>query len=209
MYINYGCGLDAPKEWINFDASPGLRIQKNPLLYFLFKSKLNVKFPENVIYGDITKGLPGITPESCKGVYCSHVLEHLALEDFRIALKNTYTILQKDGIFRCVVPDLQYYTRKYLDEYESGNTDASLHFLQGTDLGQLKRPRTIKQIINAWLTNARHLWMWDEKSLFQELQIAGFINIRKCSFNDSTDPMFLSVERQSRFTNALAVEAIK
>ena len=40
MYIHYGCGLDAPKEWINFDASPTLRLQKTPLLGLLFQKTI-------------------------------------------------------------------------------------------------------------------------------------------------------------------------
>ena len=31
-YVQYGCGLSAPHEWLNFDASPILRLQKLPLL---------------------------------------------------------------------------------------------------------------------------------------------------------------------------------
>ena len=42
IYVQYGCGLSAPKEWINFDVSPTLRIQKTPILGSILKSKLNV-----------------------------------------------------------------------------------------------------------------------------------------------------------------------
>jgi len=94
IYVQYGCGLSAPKEWKNFDVSPTLRIQKTPIVGNLFKSRLNTVFPENVQYGDIIKGLP-VKDDSVDGVYCSHTLEHLSLEDFRKALKNTYRIMKK------------------------------------------------------------------------------------------------------------------
>lgn len=78
-YIQYGCGLAAPEGWINFDASPTLRVQKIPLVGKTIVKFLHpVIFPDNVKYGDIIAGLPGIEPESCDGIYCSHVLEHLA-----------------------------------------------------------------------------------------------------------------------------------
>lgn len=86
LFMHYGCGLDAPKEWLNYDASPTLRIQKIPIIGSLLKKKLNVEFPENVLYGDIVKGI-NLPHNSCAGIYCSHVLEHLALNEFRIALK--------------------------------------------------------------------------------------------------------------------------
>lgn len=45
------------------------------------------------------KGLPNIKKESCDAIYCSHVLEHLCLVDFRIALLNTFNILKIGGVF--------------------------------------------------------------------------------------------------------------
>lgn len=94
IYVHYGCGLSAPKEWINFDVSLTLRIQKIPIIGQIIKHKLNTVFPENVRYGDTIKGLP-IDENSCDGIYCSHTLEHLSLQDFRIALKNTRKILKR------------------------------------------------------------------------------------------------------------------
>src|SRR6478609_9406318 len=95
LYVQYGCGLSAPKEWKNFDGSPTLRIQKIPIIGSVLKSKLNVTFPSNVLYGDIVKGLP-VNANSCDGIYCSHILEHLSLQDFRQALKNSFEILKKE-----------------------------------------------------------------------------------------------------------------
>jgi hypothetical protein len=69
-YVQYGCGLSAPAEWINFDVSPTLRIQKIPILGGLLKGRLNTRFPDNVRYGDIIKGLP-VADNSCDGLYCS------------------------------------------------------------------------------------------------------------------------------------------
>ena len=114
-YVQYGCGFTAPTEWINYDASPTLRFERLPVLGKLY-TRNKQRFPENVKYGDVVKGLPE-KPETADGVYCSHTLEHLALNDFRIALKNTYKILKPGGIFRCIVPDLREITQiYYLDE---------------------------------------------------------------------------------------------
>jgi hypothetical protein len=40
----------------------------------------------NVRIGDIVKGLP-VPNQSCRGVYPGHVLEHLALDQFHVALE--------------------------------------------------------------------------------------------------------------------------
>lgn len=208
LYVQYGCGLSAPTEWTNFDVSPTLRIQKAPLIGSLLKSQLNTTFPSNVCYGDITKGLP-IAENSCDGLYSSHTLEHLSLQDFRVALKNSYKILKKGGIFRCIVPDLEHISRLYIRELDNGDHQASVKFINNTLMGITERPRGVKGIMNAFLGNAHHLWMWDSKSLGEELRKAGFTQIRECSYNDSADEMFKFVENKERFENAVAFECIK
>ncbi len=209
LYVQYGCGLRAPKEWKNFDASPTLRVQKIPLLSWILKSRMQTRFPDNVKYGDIIKGLP-INENSCSGVYCSHVLEHLSLNDFRKALKNTLRILKPGGLFRCVVPDLEFAAIKYVEALRQGDTMGSLDFCgPDTLLGLEDRARGIKGLFVSFLGNSRHLWMWDAHSLAEELKEAGFRNVRVCQFNDSEDPMFKYVEEEGRFVHAVAIESIK
>lgn len=208
LYVQYGCGLSAPEEWINFDISPTLRIQKIPLLGKLLKSQLNVTFPENVRYGDIVKGLP-VPAHSCDGLYCSHTLEHLSLEDLRKALANSYTILKKGGIFRCVLPDLEKAARTYLNDLDHGHATSSIRFMQNTLLGITARPRGIKGLLSSFFGNSHHLWMWDHASLAEELKHAGFVNIRKCNYDDCVDNMFKHVEDSGRFTDAVALECRK
>ncbi len=207
QYVQYGCGLSAPTEWINFDASPTLRLQKMPLVGDIFRKK--VDFPSNVRYGDILKGLPGIETNSCDGVYCSHVLEHLSLSDLRKALRNTYAILKPGGIFRCVLPDLASAISGYIHRKENGDKNASIWFMKETLLGLEERPKGLKQLMVSSFGNSHHLWMWDAESLTEELRQAGFIDIRKCSFNDSADGHFREVEDEGRFYSAIALEAKK
>ena len=208
IYVQYGCGLSAPKEWINFDVSPTLRIQKTPMLGSILKSKLNTAFPSNVLYGDIIKGLP-IDENSCDGLYCSHTLEHLSLQDFRQAIINSFKVLKKGGIFRCIVPDLESLARSYIKELDNGEKLASLNFMNRTALGMKERPRGLKGFFSSFFGNSRHLWMWDNKSLLAELKDVGFTQIRACKFNDSDDEMFKSVEDINRFENVVAIECRK
>jgi predicted SAM-dependent methyltransferase len=205
LYVQYGCGLSAPKEWINFDVSPTLIIQKTPLIGRLLRNRLNIIFPSNVRYGNIITGLP-IKDNSCQGVYCSHVLEHLSLEDFRTALKNTYKILGNGGIFRCVVPDLEYPARLYIESLDKGDNLASIKFVGvNTLLGVDKRKRFWSSLFGS----THHLWMWDSKSLSNELKNVGFSNIRDCKSNDSKNEMFKLVEDENRFRNVVAIECVK
>lgn len=206
MYIQYGCGLTAPEGWVNFDLSPTLILSKIPVLgSLLSKKEIIPNWPNNVKYGDIIKGLP-VPNNTCKAVYCSHVLEHLALEDFRIALNNTYKLLEKGGTFRFVLPDLNRLAQEYI---KSEKEDASIDFMDKSYLGRRSRPHGLRGLLKCILGNSSHLWMWDYQSISIELSHVGFHKIRKAEYGDSSDRMFDKVETKGRWENCLGVECKK
>ena len=203
-YVQYGCGFTAPATWINYDASPTLRFERLPLLG-KFYTRNSQRFPANVLYGDIVAGLAE-KPDSCDGVYCSHVLEHLCYNDFITALKNTYAILKPGGIFRGVVPDLKAAVTDYL---ESNSPSPASELMRNTMLGIETRSKGVGGVFKNLYGNSKHLWMWDFESLKYELEKVGFKNIRPCKFGDSTNKNFSSVEEESRFYKAAAFECSK
>lgn len=200
-YVQYGCGLCAPDNWTNFDASPTLRLERVPVLG-KFRPGGGPRFPTNVNYGDIVKGLP-LAPRSCRAIYCSHVLEHLSLSDFRVALRNTRQLLVDKGIFRLVVPDLRVTAERFVAD---PGERAAMDFMTETTLGVTERRKNILGFVRAWLGNSQHLWMWDFPSLRSELDSAGFRNIRRAQYGDSEDKMFATVEEQPRWTDAVGIQ---
>ncbi len=164
------------------------------------------RFPNNVRPGNIVKGLP-IPDQCCDGVYASHILEHLTLEDFDRALQNTKRMLKPGGIFRLVVPDLEYSAREYVRNLDSGESTASTGFLTSTGLGVSARPAGLRSSFYQALRTSAHLWMWDALSLADALGKHGFGEVRRCEFGDCKDPMFKLVEEAGRFVNAVAMEA--
>jgi SAM-dependent methyltransferase len=203
-YVQYGCGWFAPKGWINFDASLTLKWERLSILGRYTKN--SQRFPAGVRPGDIVKGLP-IPDESCQGIYASHVLEHLTLEDFQKALQNTHRILRKGGIFRLVVPDLESSAREYVARLDRGERNANAFFLRETHLGCERKERGLGGLAKKLFNTSAHLWMWDELSMTHALHERGFRQIRRCRFGDCEDPMFSIVEERRRFENALAIEA--
>jgi SAM-dependent methyltransferase len=206
MYVQYGCGpISAPKEWVNFDASMTLKFERVPVIGRLY-TKNAQRFPENAKWGDIVRGLP-LPDASCQGVYASHVLEHLPLTDFHQALKNTRRILAPNGIFRLVVPDLEWAGREYVRMLDSGEQDGNAFFLHATGLGRKDRRKGIVGLVFDALRTSTHFWMWDERSLATVLETHGFHSVRRCQCGDSGDPMFGLVEDKHRFHHAVAIEA--
>lgn len=204
--IQYGAGLCGPENWRNFDSSPMLRLQRTPLLNLLPIARKGAPYPKTVIYGDVVKGLP-VATGSADLVYCSHTLEHLALEDCRTALRESLRMLKPRGIFRAVMPDLRYLCSSYVSAAVTDPAAAG-KFMLGSNLGLVRRPRGLSRVRQLFSRDA-HLWMWDYAAIEFELMQAGFAQVRKATFGDSRHTSFSDVESPHRWENALGFEATK
>ncbi len=213
LYVQYGAGRQDAPGWLNFDASPTVRLERLPLVGRLIKVNAE-RFPDGIRFGDIVAGLP-VADNSVTGAYASHILEHLAYDDFWTALRNTHRMLRPGGVFRLIVPDLQERARRYLAGVAANDPEAASRFLENSCLGHRSRPRSLRGRMRAMLGNADHLWMWDEVSIAAALREAGFTEIRRCRFGDAADAAFAAVEQEDRFTDTnldiaeIAMEAKK
>ena len=207
VYVQYGCGFSVGEGWLNFDCSPTLRIERLPLIGKTLGGMAGntQSFPAQVKYGDICRGLP-IPDNSVRGVYASHILEHLAYHDFKKALQNTFRILEPGGIFRLIVPDLQERANRYIEEVSSGSPEASMNFMRDCCLGLKSKPKSVLGRIRQQIGGSAHLWMWDEPSIIERLKLVGFNDIRRCEFGDYGDPMFSQVEDRGRFISGTGRE---
>ena len=203
-FVQFGCGTCAPDGWLNFDASPVLRLKIIPLIGPILVKKLSV-FPANVEFGDIVKGLP-INTESAHAIYSCHVLEHLYKDECIKAIQNTYHYLKPGGVFRLVVPDISKLARAFLNDPEP---EASIRFVGSTQLTTPARPKGIISILRELFGHSRHRWMWDFKALKLELEKAGFQDIREATIGDSGTPEFLPLEVPERYEYAVCIECIK
>lgn len=203
LNVQYGCGLSCPEGWQNFDSSPTLRLQKLPVIGAAMPG---VKFPRGVRLGDIVKGL-SVASNTADRAYCSHVLEHLALEDMQSALRETHRFLKPGGVFRLVLPDLHPLCLEYVER--SGEPGAAHAFMKASYLGNAGRRSGLRTRLIETLGNSRHQWMWDEPAMRGELTSAGFTEIRRASLGDSNDEAFAAVEEENRWTGHLGMHCIK
>lgn len=202
QYVQYGSGSYGPPGWMHFDCSPTLRVQRLPFIGRLIRARCTTQFNDNIRYGDIVRGLP-VPDKFADAVYCSHTLEHLALNDLRTALRNTYRILKPGGTFRMVLPDLRHIATVYVS---NASPDAAIDFMKETRLGAESRVRGFMGLLRSWLGNSEHLWLWDFESLSRELVTAGFKNPRRVYFNDSGVALFNAAERPDRWKDALGIQ---
>jgi len=148
-----------------------------------------------------------VASASAELVYSSHTLEHLTLADCRFALREAFRILKPGGCFRSVLPDISQLCRHYLEE-GSTRPDAATRFVQATNMGVEHSPRGLAWARSLFSRDA-HLWMWDYSSMELELRQAGFVDVRRASFRDSTFAGFEAVESKSRWDDGFGFEAIK
>ena len=204
LSVQYGCGHHAPDGWLNFDSSPSLRFERLPVIGSLY-TKNAARFPANVLYGDIVRGLP-ITPGTVDRLYASHILEHLAYEDAIRALRNSFCILKIGGVFRLIVPDLAVRARRYIQRQDTADPRAAEDFMNSTLLGERTRPAGLMRRVSVLFGGSQHRWMWDEAAMTNALTQAGFRAIRRCHFGDSSDPKFDLVEDRTRFVDGDIME---
>jgi len=205
LKLQVGAGLDGPAEWLNVDASPTLRLQRLPIVGGFLEGITRPRFSPSVVYGDVVRGLP-LAPGSVQIVYSSHVLEHMAFEDFKTALGEIHRVLRPGGIFRSVLPDLDLEVQSYL---QSSAPDRASEFMRSTLLGLERRERGLMGAMRLWLGNSRHVWMWDYGSLAHHLAEAGLSDIRPAVFGDSEEPAFVQVESRERWQDCLGFECRK
>ena len=186
-----GCGYTLGKSWINCDNSPIAFFDQIPLLSRLIKINKR-KFPDGITYGNIVKKKL-CNKESADNIYCSHVLEHVSYFDAKKMLKNIYDMLKKGGVFRIVVPSLESRIEKYQE-----NKDAN-KFMESLGCVSKSENTNLINKIRFLFGGSRHRWMYDEKSLYEELKIAGFDNVRNCFYGDSGLKIFSEVEDEERF----------
>jgi SAM-dependent methyltransferase len=202
LCVQYGCGTWVPEGWENFDVTPALFVQNIPVIG---KKLCPVRFPKSVRYGDICKGLP-IADGTVDKVYCSHVLEHLAVNDMRRALRNTLKMLRPGGLFRLVIPDLRLIARQYLHSTEP---DAGFKFVETLGMGRMDRRTGLMGSLRRRFGNSAHFWMWDFESMEIELKNTGFVEIRRAVRGDSGEEIFTRAEQEIRWEGALGIQCQK
>lgn len=110
IYLNFWAG-NPIKDWDNLDTSPFFQLPKwiHRLLCKLNLSKRSCKFIDtNFVYFKYKewKKIPYLD-NSVDIIYCSHVLEHLYINDIQSLIIEFYRILKNDWILRILVPDLK------------------------------------------------------------------------------------------------------
>lgn len=173
LKLNIGCGTDYKKGWINIDNNSDNNIKK-----------LDINW-------DLRKPLP-IDDGTIDFIFNEHFIEHLSVEEARVALKEFKRILKNDGVMRIAMPNLEDAVANYLDpEWRSKP------FVRRFDMGFVK---TGAELLNMNFSWWGHKWLYDREELERRLNEAGFARIKKETQGSSSHANLRSLETREEST---------
>ena len=167
--LQIGCGSNVIDGWLNTDIGP-----KN----------------EEIMYMDATKPFP-FEDETFGFVFSEHLFEHLPYYGGFKMLNECYRVLKPGGVIRMSLPTLNFLVDLFLNKEKEENKDYIEWSLRTFDksgcINDIKGSKacfTINNFYRFW----GHQVMYDEDTIIEMLQNAGFKDIKKVPNNDSEYP---------------------
>lgn len=146
---------------------------------------------------DILDGLP-LPDDSIDYAVSIHALPELSYPAQLPALRELRRVLRPGGVLRLSLPDLD----RAVDAYRSGNAD---YFLIPDDEARSIGSKLIVQLL--WYGYSKTLFTHD--FVIELLTKAGFSDVRRSAYGDTSGPFPAIVELDNRAEESLFVEAYK
>lgn len=197
MKLQLGCFHQGLDGWVNTDITPNLFIARVPfastILYRLgvvndqhYAWHREGRF-KRVRYLNVTGKFPyraGIFD----AVFCCHMLEHLDPRQARNMFTEVLRVLKPGGVFRVVIPDLEW----TVSLYDAENPDRFLNAMYEHVGGSAKNS---------------HKWMYTKESLKRFFEEQGFVDIQNCAYREGSLPDVEKID--SRPENSIFMEGFR
>jgi predicted SAM-dependent methyltransferase len=197
MKLQLGCFHQGLDGWVNTDITPNLFIARVPFAASLLH-RLHIMNDQHyawqkegrfkgVRYLNVARRFP-YRDHIFDAVFCCHMVEHLEPGQARHMFREVLRILKPGGVFRVVVPDLDW----AVSLYDSRNPDHFLDAMYEHGGGSSKN---------------NHKWMYTRDSLKHFFEQQGFLDVQDCVYREGRLP---DVERiDSRPENSIFMEGIR
>ncbi len=171
--LHIGCGSNILNGWLNADYFP-----RN----------------KNVIHLDALKKFP-IEDEKFDFIFSEHMIEHMPLKSGIEMLKECYRILKQGGKIRITTPDLMF----LIDLYSANKNDLQKNYIRWSCNSFIKSTICNDTIvINNFVRDWGHLFIYDFKTLSSILVDIGYKNITQYQINESKENAFVGIENINR-----------
>jgi predicted SAM-dependent methyltransferase len=172
--LHLGCGNNIIDGWLNSDLFP---------------------FSNHVVHVDATKTCP-FDDETFGYVFSEHMIEHISYAQGQHMLKECFRVLKYGGKIRISTPDLSFLISLYRSE-KSELQKRYIAWATKTYIGSAPYCEDTF-VINNFVRDWGHVFIYDEKLLRFSLQKAGFTEITRCNLNESEDEILRNLENEKR-----------
>jgi len=172
--LHLGCGHNILEGWVNTDSCP---------------------VSSDVLSLDVSKPFP-LDDNQFDCVFSEHMIEHLSYVEGLSVLKESYRVLKKGGIIRVSTPDIEF----LINLYNGHKTELQKRYIKwATDTFISNAPSySDTYVINNFVRDWGHLFIYDKKILCDSLERAGFKSIRRCLLNESSHEALRNLENVTR-----------
>jgi predicted SAM-dependent methyltransferase len=131
-------------------------------------------------------------------VHAEHMIEHLSYDSARSMLSECARVLRRGGRIRIATPDLSRLLALYEHREEPSFEESSyVAWIAATMLGDPRRTNPVFLLNNAFRAWG-HAFLFDEATLRDVLQEAGFREVQRLRVGISEDPQLIGRERHGR-----------
>ena len=169
--LHLGCGRNILDGWINTDFN-------------------TAKFG-GCEHLDVTEKFP-YDDNSVDYIFSEHMIEHISLQDGKFQLEESFRVLKSGGKIRISTPDLKFLIELYTDN----KTDLQKRYIDYT----VNHPAynvsigTDTFIINNFVRDWDHTFIYDEKTLKSLFESIGFFDVKSYLITESEDENLKNLE---------------
>ncbi|MFZ1981429.1 MAG: methyltransferase domain-containing protein [Smithella sp.] len=172
--LHIGCGDHVLDGWLNTDFFP--------------KSA-------TVVHLDATRRFP-FCDEEFDYIFCEHMIEHISYSQGLAMLSECCRVLRKNGRIRISTPDLAF----LIDLYKEEKSDLQKEYIKwASDSFLTYAPCNDDTfVINNFVRDWGHQFIYDEKTLSESMEMAGFTNVTRCELDQSKFDALRNLENKNR-----------
>ena len=172
--LHIGCGGNILGDWLNSDFSP---------------------YSDRVLHLDATKTFP-FSKETFDYIFSEHLIEHVSYSNGLAMLSECHRVLKNNGKIRISTPNLQF----LIDLYSDNKSELQKEYIKWATDSFIKSAPYYDDtfVINNFVRDWGHLFIYDEKTLRSSLEKAGFTKILRCELNESQDELLRNLENEER-----------
>lgn len=192
--LHVGCGKHILSGWLNTDTY----VQDPSLPIYSFDARQRFPFADGAF----------------AYVFSEHMIEHISYSAGLHMLSECLRVLKPLGVLRLSTPDLDF----LLDLRRADKSSLQREYIRWaaeTNTPNVPDPTNETFLINNFVRDWGHTFIYDEKTLRQSLQLAGFSQLRKCGLQESYVESLRNLENETRMPpgflrlESMVIEAIK